>query len=230
MGGRDDLRHGGHPGGRAAEDARGADLRRRLELRAGEVKIDPLAQRDGELPRLAAGELPVGGVVGVGHVAEAGPELREVFPAQRRRVIELDVVGDQHEIADTEAAVDAAAGVGDQQGRNAQQPRHPHRIGRLLGGIALIAMEPALHGQYLRAAKPAADKAAPVVGRGGDGKMRQLAVGHGDGVLQLVGEIPQPGAEDEQRLGPARADARLQRLGALEIIFIGEHSVPPLLT
>ena len=46
--GGDDLGHGRHADGVAAQDAGGADFGRRFKLRAGKVKVDALAQLDAQ--------------------------------------------------------------------------------------------------------------------------------------------------------------------------------------
>lgn len=80
---------------------------------------------------------------------------------------EIQLVGHDAEIADAVALVDGAGGIGSDEHVRAECRHQPHGEGDLLGGIALIAMEPPLHGEHPPAAQHAGHEAPHMpVGRG----------------------------------------------------------------
>ena len=89
------------------------DLRRRLILGAGEVHVDTLLEVDAQVPGGGAGRILEGGGVEVGGVGEAGAELGDVLAPEGGLHEDLDLVGDEHQIAGVEIQVDATGGVGD---------------------------------------------------------------------------------------------------------------------
>ena len=102
------LRHGRHADGVAAERADGADLRRSLKLRAGHEEIDALLHADAEL--VGAGLCLRAQLrrVHPGDVKKPWAEFVDVPAAQGTCAVELDLVGDQHEIAGLKAKERAA--------------------------------------------------------------------------------------------------------------------------
>ena len=115
--GGDGLRHGGHAHGVRAEHARSAHLGGRFELRAGEVHVDALAQREVLLLGDFLGKLAQAGRVDIGHIGEARAEFLNVRAPEGTEVEELEVVGDEHQIARGILGVHRARGV-----------RHDHRL------------------------------------------------------------------------------------------------------
>ena len=115
--GGDGLRHGGHAHGVRAEHARSAHLGGRFELRAGEVHVDALAQREVLLPGDFLRELAQAGRVDIGHIGEACAELVDIRPPERAKVEKLDVIGNEHQVACLVIGVHRARGV-----------RHDHRL------------------------------------------------------------------------------------------------------
>ena len=103
--------HDGHADEVGAERAQHADLGRSLEGGAEPGGVHALAEVEaepaGSLPRRSA-QL---GVVRVRHVRKARPEALVVRAHERRLPLEVDVVGDEHELSRLEA------------GRRSRRPR-----------------------------------------------------------------------------------------------------------
>ena len=73
---------------------------------------------------------------------------------------EVDVVGDDHQVAYMETIVHASGGVGYEQSLNAQLVHHANGEGDLLHRVALVEMEAALHGHDVHPAELTEDKFA----------------------------------------------------------------------
>ena len=83
-----------------------ADLGRGLELRAEPGCVDTLGKLEPEPVRGLVRQPPQLRVVGVAHIGEARSELLVVRPDERRRPLEVHVVGDEHEHPRPERLVD----------------------------------------------------------------------------------------------------------------------------
>ena len=99
---REHLRHRRHPDEVGPERAHHPDLGRRLERRSQPGRVHALAELEPDPCRSVAGGCPVRRVVGVGQVREAGPERVVVRADERRRPLEVQVVGDGDEPAGLE--------------------------------------------------------------------------------------------------------------------------------
>lgn len=162
MGGDDGLGHGGHTDRVGTEHARGADLGGRFKLRAGEIHINALTQRNVvRLCRFMGEGAQTRGVNG-GHIGEAGAELLKVGAAEGTEVEELDVIGEEHQLTHVPVGVDAACGVGDEERLCAEQAHDAHGVSRLGHGVALVAVHPALHDRDAPAAEPVPNTKRPL--------------------------------------------------------------------
>ena len=155
---------GGHAHRVGPGDAGEAHLGGSLVLGTGEVHIHTLLQGDAQLLGGLAGQLLEGGGIQVGGVGEPDAELRQVLAPQRGLHEDLDLVGDEHQVARLPVHVDAAGGVGDDKGVAAQQPQHPDGVGHLLVGVALVVVHPALHDGHRLALQGAEHQTALVAG------------------------------------------------------------------
>ena len=95
---------------------------------------------------------------------------------------EVDVVGDNHQVADSEGRVHASGGIGDIECADAELIHDAHGEGDLLHGVALIIVEASLHGQDVDASELAEDEFAGVSLDGGHGEVGYLTIGE----LRLV--------------------------------------------
>ena len=80
----------------------------------------------------------------MGHVEESRAELGHGADDGVHH-LEVDVVLDEHEVADAVRRVDAARSVSDNEPLGAELVHHVNREGDLLRGVALVGMQPALH-------------------------------------------------------------------------------------
>ena len=55
------------------------------------------------------------GTISIGHAGEAGPELVDVFPSQRMFREEIDMVGDDHQVAHQKLSVDTTGSIGNEE-------------------------------------------------------------------------------------------------------------------
>ena len=219
--GGDGLRHGGHAHGVRTEHARGAHLGRRFKLRAGEVHVDALAQREVLLPGDLFRELAQAGRVNARHIGEARAELVDIRPPERAEVEELDMVGDEHQIARGILGVHRARGVRHDHRLRAKQADNAAGVGGVLHRVALVAVHAALHDRHALAAQLAENEAALVSRRGGRAEVRDVRIAYAGARLDAVAEKAQAAAEHQQYLGTEIAEVRRDHIRALAVIIIG---------
>ena len=98
-------------------------------------------------------------IVGLVHIREART-CREVLSTKRMLREEVDVVGDNHQVADFEFWVHATGCVGNEEGLDAQLVHHAHREGHLLHRVTLVEVESSLHGHDVLASQFTEDQFA----------------------------------------------------------------------
>ena len=152
-----------------------------------------------------------------GHIGEAGAELLKVGAAEGTEVEELDVIGEEHQLAHVPVGVDAACGVGDEERLCAEQAHDAHGVSRLGHGVALVAVHPALHDRDAPAAERAEHEAPLMAGGGGGTEMGNLAVIDENRVFHGVAEEAEPAAEDQQRLGREAVEAGAEKIRAFAV-------------
>ena len=104
------------------------------------------------------------------------------------------------------AGVDAAGGVGDDEGFAAEESEDAGREGDFGERIALVGVDAALHDGDGDSGDGAEDELAGVAFDGGLREVGDVGVGDDGRVFDLRGEVAEAGAEDD-------AEARLRRLG-----------------
>ena len=71
----------------------------------------------------------------------------EILTTQRMLREEVDMVGDDHNVANLKGGIHTTGSIRDEQRLDAQLIHHTDREGHILHGIAFIKMESALHGK-----------------------------------------------------------------------------------
>ena len=140
---RQRFRDRGHADRVAAQNADGADLRRRLKLRAGHKEVDALLYLDPKLCRAALRQRAQLRRIHARRVKKARAKFVQILSAQRTGSVQLDLIGDQHEVARPVAEVHAAGGVRHDERPHTKLLQKPHRLRQLLEIIPLIAVEAA---------------------------------------------------------------------------------------
>ena len=181
MVGHDDLWHGGHSDSVTAQDPVHPVFCGRLKGRALHTHIDAVFYTYLLLTGNLRGKLDQFLVVCLVHIGEART-CGEVLAAQRVLGEEVDVVGDDHQVAHMESLVHAACGVADKEGLDAQFVHHAYGEGDILHRVAFVEVEPALHGEDVHPAEFAENQLAAVTFDGGYGEVGNLRVGE----LRLV--------------------------------------------
>ena len=115
-------------------------------------------------------------------------------PSERILSGEIDVVGDEDELAGGQVGADAPGGVGDDQRPYAEAGEHPDGVDDVAWRIALIGVDASLHDGERRAGEGAEDEPAGVAFDGGTREVRDLGVGDRDGVGEPVGKASKAGA------------------------------------
>ena len=179
--GHDDLWDGGHAHGVATHGAVHAVFSRCLEGGTCGAQIDAVDQSDVLLLGNLGGQVDELVVVGFVHIREARSG-GEVLAAQRVFGEEIDVVGDDHEVANLEGGIHATGSIGDEERLDAQFVHDADGERHLFHGVALVVVEAPLHGHDVYAAQLAEDECAGVSLDGGDGEVGYLGVGN----LQFV--------------------------------------------
>ena len=111
------------------------------------------------------------------------------------------MVGDDHQIADAERSIDTAGSVGDEQHADTQLLHDAHGKSDLLHGIPLVEMEPALHGDDAPPLEQAENHPPLVPLDRGDGETGNLLVIERKPSVDLLGEIPESGTQNNPCLG-----------------------------
>jgi len=181
MVGNDDLRNGGHADSVATQHAVHAVLSGSLECGTLCAHIDTIGETDVLLLGNLCGQLDEADVVGLVHVRETWTR-REVLATQRMLGEEIDVVGDDHHVANLEGGIHATGGIRYEECLDAQLIHHSGGEGHLLHVVTFIIVEAALHGHDVDTAQLTEDEFAGVALDGGHGEVRNFAVGN----LELV--------------------------------------------
>ena len=158
----EDLGHGAHADRVGAPTAHHPELRGRLVVRTGDGDVDAFAQVVVDRVR----ELAERFGVRPDHVREARAQPVVVRPAQGVGAHEVDVVGDDHEVAGHKGGVQAAASVRDDERVDAPRPQDADREADRGDVVALVVMEPPAHHRDVLPLEAADDELAGVSGGG----------------------------------------------------------------
>ena len=175
MMGYNDFRDGRHADGVAAQRAIHLVFGRSLEGGPLYAYVDTIG--DAYLLLLGNGSslLDEGKVVGLVHVRETRTG-REVLAAQRMLGEHVDMVGDNHQVANLEGGVHAAGSIADEERLDAQFIHHADGEGDGFHVVTLIIVEAALHGEYVYTAEFAEDELARVSLDGRHGEVGYFTV------------------------------------------------------
>ena len=179
--GHDDLRNGGHADGVASQRAIHLIFCRRLEGRTGNTDVDAVDQTDFLLLGNLGGQIDELVVVSLVHVREAGTR-GEVLAAQRVLGEEVDVVSDDHQVANLEGGVHATGSIRHEESLDAQLVHDAYGERYFLHGVALVIVEAALHGHDVYTTKLTEDERTGVALDGRYGEVGDFSVRN----LQLV--------------------------------------------
>jgi hypothetical protein len=135
---------------------------------------------------------------------------------------EVDVVFDEHEVARRGAELDAARCVGDEENAAAELPHDARREDDVVGAVALVGVDAAIHEEDGAAGKGTEQEAAAVAGDRAGGEVGDVAVGGLCGDVHTLGEGAESGAEDDADVGPSEA-ACAEVVGGLEAGVEGEE-------
>ena len=147
----DRLRYGRHANQIRTQSAKSANFGRRLKARTGSGEVYALMQRKALRPRRRLRERTQFHRICLGHIEEAQPRLRRISKArliganQRIEAQVVDVIGQQHQVANLIMGMDTARSIGQNDRLQPQQPQHPHGKGHLLRRVSLVVMHPPLH-------------------------------------------------------------------------------------
>ena len=175
MMGHDDLRNGRHAYGITAKGAVHPIFGWSLKCGTLHTDIHTLLHLDALFPGNLVGLIDQQGIVGLVHVGKTRTG-GEVLSAQRMLGEEVDMVGDDHQVADLELRVHAAGSIGDEERLDAQLVHDTHREGDLLHRVALIEVEAALHGHDVHPAELSEDELAAMSLDCRDGEVGYLLI------------------------------------------------------
>ena len=134
---------------------------------------------------------------------------------------ELDVVGDEHDIAHVPIPVDAPGGVGEKKRGAAYQLQYPDGVADLLKGVTLIMVHSALHDGYLFAGESSTHQLSGVAGSSGDLKMGNVPIGNDGRAFHLISQKAQTGAQDHGDIWDKALEAGGNVVGAFLILGEG---------
>ena len=84
-------------------------------------------------------------VVALGHVGEAVAELGKLGSHERVHSGEVDVIGEDHELARLERCVHRPGGVGENHNLDPERPEYAHREHDFFGAVSLVRVDPPRH-------------------------------------------------------------------------------------
>ena len=182
MMGYNNFRHGGHTYGVATEQTVHAVLCGGLEGGTLDPYIDTVLHRDVFLGSNLVSQLDELVVIGLVHIREAWPS-REVLATEWMLGEEIDVISDDHEVADMEGGVHASCGIGDEERLHPQFVHNTYREGDFLHGIAFVEMKASLHGDDVHSSEFSENEFAGMSLNGGQWEVWNVLVG----ILSLFG-------------------------------------------
>ncbi len=148
MVGHDDFGNGGHAHGITADHAEVFIFGRSLERRAGGAYIDAVHHTDVFLSCDFVGQSYQFVAVGFGHGRESRTEAVVVLATERIFREEVDMVGDDHHVANAEFLVHTTGCIADKEGHDAEFAHHADWECHLLHVVAFVVVEATLHGHY----------------------------------------------------------------------------------
>ena len=128
--GGDGLVNGGHPDQIGTQSAQHPDLGRRLVVRAGHRRIDPLGERrvDGARQRTQSGRIGV-------------DQINELRTCQGRAGGEVQVVADQHRLTHGKLRTQAAGRIGQHDDVRPGRTSRTHRVHHGRQGVPLVGVD-----------------------------------------------------------------------------------------
>ncbi len=176
MVGHDDFGHGAHAHGVASHEPVHAVFGGGLEGGALHAEIYAVLEVDAFLACYLVGELDEAVVVRFVHVGESWA-CGQVLASQGVLWEAVDVVGDDHEVADVEVGVHASGSVADEESLDAQLVHHAYGECDFLHGVAFVVVESSLHGHDVLASEASEDESAAMAFDCADGEVGDVGVG-----------------------------------------------------
>ena len=173
----DDLWHGRHTHGISTEEVVHLILGRSLEGGTLNADIHPVGDTDTLLLGDVGSQLDELAVIGLVHIGEAGTR-GEILATERMLREEIDMVGDNHQVADLERRVHAPCRIRHEECLDAQFIHHPDREGHLLHRVALIEVETPLHRHDVDTPQLAENEFSAMSLDGRDGEVGNLLIGN----------------------------------------------------
>ena len=114
---------------------------------------------------------------------------------------EIDVVGDNHQIADAELRVHTACGVAHEERFHPQLIHHPHGESGFLHAVALVEVETALHRHHILIAQIAENQSTAMSFHGRNGEVRDFGIGDSNFHVDVFHQFSQSCAQDDGSFG-----------------------------
>uniref|UniRef100_A0A182XS15 Uncharacterized protein n=1 Tax=Anopheles quadriannulatus TaxID=34691 RepID=A0A182XS15_ANOQN len=204
--GRNDLVHGRHTDRVHAEQRHQPTLGHGFEVGTADTTVHTLTQhtlQPGHMGGRLFGRLQQGRFVRFGHAEKPWPEALIVRAEQRTVASEahqIDVILNEHDVADAVAAVDGTGRIRSDQVRTADQAHHTHRHGTLRQRVSLVVVEASLHAEHGHTGQIAKHQPSQMASHGRDGEVRDRLVVEAVHIGQLLGQRAQAGPADDANL------------------------------
>ena len=219
---RDGLVHRGHAHGIGADRPQVSDLGGRFVTGPCQGRVHAVGQPQFDRAASLVGNSTQPRRVHIRHVGKPRAESVVIWSDERIGSHQVDVVVNHHQGALCEEGIDAAGGVGENQGLDAQHAHGADREGDDPGVVPLIGVGAARQRRDGTALDPADDETAFVAGNPGGGPVRQLPVGHRDGGRQRAREIAEARPENNRDCRDVR-DLRANHLSRLLDSVVVDH-------
>ena len=134
--------------------------------------------------------------ISFGHVEKALTEALVICAGDRIAAGEIDVIREQHEFTLPQVQPDAAGGIGNHQGRNAQSPKDADRERDFFRRVSLVGVNAALHDRHWRFAMVTHHQASAMPLHSGARKVGNIRIGDDACLLDSICERAQARAEN----------------------------------
>ena len=141
-------------------------------------------------------------VVCAGHIREAGPEIIEVGPDEGIGK-EVDMVADEHQVADGEVLVHSSGGIRDEKILDPKLYHHAYGQHDRVHRVAFVVVVAPLHRKDAFPSEGSADEIAFMPYGGGGGEAGHHYVRDGYGILYFVRKLSESASEYDSHDGSA---------------------------
>jgi hypothetical protein len=223
MRGDDDFGDRRHADAVRAHVAKHAILGPGFEVRSGDGDEDALVGDDVVLASLLEGDVDQCRIVRFAHVGKTGPKPIVVHTNQRVVAHHVDLVVDDHDVAEAVVRIQAADGIADNHQVAAHRFENANREGDLFEWVAFVLVKAAFHRHDRDVVQLAANEPAAMACGGRFRKVRDLGIVDRRFDFDVLDQATEAGAENDADLGRSRPLGANEISGFLDFVVEVKH-------